>query len=95
MFTREELSKENKDSLITRVIKMEKENFELSKELYAERTEKAKSRFEDYMYDDYIKTCEHLKIEKQHNEQNCRTIQELEIVLEKYKNIVDKLGGTI
>lgn len=95
MFTREQLNKENKELLITRVIKMEEENLRLSELLHSREKEEARNRFEDYMYDDYIKTCEHLKIEKQYNEQNCRTIQELEMVLEKYKNIVDKLGGAV
>ena len=95
MFTREQLNKENKELLITRIIKMEEENLRLSQSIYDREKEEARNRFEDYMYDDYIRTTEKLKIEKQYNEQNCRTIQELEIVLEKYKNIVDKLGGAV
>lgn len=95
MFTREQLNKENKELLIARVMKMEEENLRLSELLHSKEKEEARSRFEDYMYNDYIEIAENLRKEKQYNEQNSRTIQELEMVLEKYKNIVDKLGGAV
>ena len=54
---------------------------------------KLKSKFEEYMYSKYLDIIKQLEEERQYNRLNIEKINGLEELLDRYKNIVDKLGG--
>lgn len=82
-----------KDELIELIL--EKEEIEKIHECKEHELKKeiVKSKFEDYIYKDYVNTKELLENERNiHIRLNDR-VKDLEDLLEKYKNIVDKMGG--
>lgn len=88
------LRKLTKEQLIERILKYDDEKEKLEDEIYTLRNEMVKSRFNEYMYDDFLRMKEELENEFQKNRLNCEKIMQLEDLLERYKNIVDKLGGS-
>lgn len=87
------LRKLTKEQLIERILKYDDEKEKLEDEIYTLSNEMVKSRFNEYMYDDFLRMKEELENEFQKNRLNCEKIMQLEELLERYKNIVDRLGG--
>ena len=82
-----------KEQLIEDIKRYEEEKEKLEDEIYTLRNEMVKSRFNEYMYDDFLRMKEELENEFQKNRLNYEKIMQLEELLERYKNIVDRLGG--
>lgn len=90
---RESLEKKKKEELIEIILDKEDMIKKLNDELYIKNRELSRSRFEEYIYDDYVCVKEQLEQERVKASLNDARIEDLNELLERYKNIVDKLGG--
>ena len=91
---REYLESLNKTQLIEIIIKYEGDKKRFEDEVNTLRKEIVQSKFNESMYEEYLDMKESLEIERQGNIFNISRIKELEELLDRYKNIVDKLGGS-
>lgn len=91
---KENLEKKKKEELIEIILKQENEKEKLEDEVYTLRGEMIKTKFHEYIYEDYIEVRKQIEEERYKNDMNCAKINQLEELLERYKNIVDKLGGS-
>lgn len=91
---REYLESKKKDDLIEIILKYQEEISRLKDEVYSLQNNVVKNRFNENMYSEYLDMKENLKIQSQNNIFNNSRIRELEDLLDRYKNIVDKLGGS-
>ena len=90
---RTELEKKKKEDLILIIIGMQKDIKEKDNTIYCLEKKVVKSKFEEYMYSKYLDITKQLEEERQYNRLNIEKINCLEELLDRYKNIVDKLGG--
>lgn len=90
---RTELEKKKKEDLILIILGMQKDIKEKDNTIYDLEKQVVKSKFEDYMYGKYLDITKQLEEERQYNRLNIEKINGLEELLDRYKNIVDKLGG--
>lgn len=90
---REELIKKTKEELVKMLIDFMKTNDLLLKDNADLKEENSRRKIDTYIYDEFLSLKEMYENEKQANIQNCRVIQELSELLDRYKNIVDRLGG--
>lgn len=91
---REYLESKKKDDLIEIILKYQEEISRLKDEVYSLQNNVVKNRFNENMYSEYLDMKENLEIQSQNNIFNNSRIRELEDLLDRYKNIVDKLGGS-
>ena len=90
---RTELEKKKKEDLILIILGMQKDIKEKDNTIYVLEKQVVKSKFEEYMYSKYLDIIKQLEEERQYNRLNIEKINGLEELLDRYKNIVDKLGG--
>ena len=90
---KEELMKKTKEELVKMVIDFMKTNDKLLADNNDLKLENTRRKIDTYIYDEFLATKEMYKQEQQANVQNNITIRELCELLDRYKNIVDKLGG--
>lgn len=90
---RTELEKKKKEDLILIILGMQKDIKGKDNVIYDLEKQVVKSKFEDYMYGEYVYLKECLESEREKAKLNDLRIQDLNELLEKYKNIVDRLGG--
>ena len=89
---REYLESLKKENLIEIILQKEEKIKELEHEIDDLRTQIRKSKFEDYIYDDYINTKELLESEHDKRMLQDTKIRDLNELLDRYQNIVDRLG---
>ena len=89
---REDLEEKKKEDLIYMIIGMEEDIKIKEDQIHNLEKQISKSKFEDYIYDDYINTKELLANEYEKNRLNDARIRDLDELLDRYKNIVDRLG---
>ncbi|MBO5843445.1 MAG: hypothetical protein J6Q96_01095 [Bacteroidales bacterium] len=90
---KEELLKKTKEELVKMLIEFMKVNEKLLDENNALFNENTKARIEPYIYNEFLRYKEMYESERQSNIHNTRSLQELSDLLDRYKHIVDKLGG--
>lgn len=90
---KEELMKFTKEQLIAHLLN----SYDKIENLITENKELLasceKHRFNEYLYSDYLNMKEDLNRARDINDKNQFVITELQQLLDRYKNIVDKLGG--
>ena len=91
---RKELDKKKKEDLIFIILGMQEDIKRKDNTIYDLEKQGVKSKFEDYMYGEYVYLKESLESEREKSKLNDLRIQDLNELLERYKNIVDKLGGS-
>ena len=89
---REYLESFKKENLIEIILQKEEKIKELEHEIDDLRVQISKSKFEDYIYDDYINTKELLETECDKRKLQDARIRDLNELLDRYKNIIDRLG---
>ena len=90
----DELMRQNKSDLVVSVMVAEKCVKELKEEVERLLKENERLKIDDYIYRDYLEKKEMLEEERRNNVRNCQVINDLNDLLDRYKNIVDNLGGS-
>jgi arginine deiminase len=90
---KEELMKKTKEELVKMLIDFMKTNDTLLADNKELREENERRKIDTYIYNEFLSLKEMYEHERQANIQNGITINELNELLNRYKNIVDRLGG--
>lgn len=91
---KESLEKKKKEELIEIILNKEDMIKKLNDELYIKDSELSKSRFNETMYDEYVDQKREIEMLRENERFNVTRLDDLQELLERYKNIVDKLGGS-
>ena len=91
--SREELMKATKDTLVTMLLRSKDENENYRNVIEDLRKELASKNVDEYLHKNYLDMKKQLEIEQEQNSRNEFTIRELQQLLDRYKHIVDRLGG--
>ena len=92
---RESLEKRKKEELIEIILGKEEMIKKLNDELYMKDKELSKSRFNETIYDEYVNLKKELEMLRENERLNDIRFNDLYDLLERYKNIVDRIGGKI
>mgnify|MGYP003296925646 CR=1 FL=1 len=91
--TKEELMKQTKEELVKMLIDFMNTNEKLLEENKTLQIENDKVRIEPYIYNQFLQYKEMYENERIANINNQNVLVELNELLDRYKHIVDKLGG--
>ena len=91
--SREELMKQTKEYIITLFLKCDEGNQRLKEENENLRREIDSKKVDEHLHKDYLEMKKELELTKELNNRNEFIINELQQLLDRYKHIVDRLGG--